>query len=83
MKTKEFRIITVAQLVPIVICYQTGFDPIWLIVYAVFWVVGVVSLIAWLLERDRTERLEAQSRDKTEKSSSEITGSKPGSPREK
>lgn len=82
MKTKEFRIITAAQMVPIVICYQTGYDTIWVIVYGVFYVVGVVSLIAWLLERDRTERLEAKSRDKTEKSSTEITGSKPGGPRE-
>ena len=82
MKKKGFLIVIVAQLVPFVICLQTGFDTIWIIVYGVFYVVGVVSLIAWLLERDRTERLEAKSRDKTEKSSTEITGSKPGGPRE-
>ena len=82
MKKKPYLSSTVGALVSIVIYSQTGYDRRWLIPATVFWVVGVVSLIAWLLERDRTERLEAKSRDKTEKSSTEITGSKPSVPRE-
>lgn len=73
MKNSGLIISTIGIVVTTVLCSSTDYGAKWLIPATIFWIIGVASLILWLLEHKRSPRAEAKSGDKQQQNSKETT----------